>query len=329
MDKIRWGILGTGGIANTFAKGLSVLPDAELVAVGSRKQETADVFANKYNIPHRHPSYEALANDPDVDAIYVCTPHPMHKDAVMVSLKGGKAVLCEKPFTLNAAEAQEVITYARQHKLFLMEAMWTRFLPVMGKVRELVAQGAIGDVRAVMADFGFRTDFNPSSRLLAPELGGGALLDVGVYVTSFASMVLGGKVAPRIVSLADLGQTGVDEQSAFILGYPQGRLAMLFSAVRTESPHEAIVMGENGRIKVHAQFYHSTRLTLSVRGQEDQVIDVPYEGNGFNYEIAEVMRCLRAGKLESDILPLDETLAIMQTLDAIRAPWGLKYPTES
>ncbi len=329
MDKIRWGILGTGGIANTFAKGLSVLPDAELVAVGSRKQETADVFANKYNIPHRHPSYEALANDPDVDAIYVCTPHPMHKDAVMVSLKGGKAVLCEKPFTLNAAEAQEVITYARQHNLFLMEAMWTRFLPVMGKVRELVAQGVIGDVRAVMADFGFRTDFNPSSRLLAPELGGGALLDVGVYVTSFASMVLGGKVAPRIVSLADLGQTGVDEQSAFILGYPQGRLAMLFSAVRTESPHEAIVMGENGRIKVHAQFYHSTRLTLSVRGKEDQVIDVPYEGNGFNYEIAEVMRCLRAGKLESDILPLDETLAIMQTLDAIRAPWGLKYPTES
>lgn len=329
MDKIRWGILGTGGIANTFAKGVSVLPDAELVAVGSRKQETADVFANKYNIPHRHASYEALAHDPDVDAIYVCTPHPMHKDAVMVSLKGGKAVLCEKPFTLNAAEALEMITYARQHNLFLMEAMWTRFLPVMGKVRELVAQGVIGDVRAVMADFGFRTDFNPSSRLLAPELGGGALLDVGVYVTSFASMVLGGKVAPRIVSLADLGQTGVDEQSAFILGYPQGRLAMLFCAVRTESPHEAIVMGENGRIKVHAQFYHSTRLTLSVRGKEDQVIDVPYEGNGFNYEIAEVMRCLRAGKLESDILPLDETLAIMQTLDAIRAPWGLKYPTES
>ena len=329
MQKIRWGILGTGGIANTFAKGVSFLPDTEVVAVGSRKQDTADAFADQYNIPHRHASYAALANDPDVDAIYVCTPHPMHKDAVMLSLQGGKAVLCEKPFTINAAEAEEMIRYARTHKLFLMEAMWTRFLPVMGKVRELIAQGAIGDVRAVMADFGFRTDFNPQSRLLAPELGGGALLDVGVYVTSFASMVLGGKLAPRIVSQADLGQTGVDEQSAFVLGYPQGRLAMLFCAVRTESPHEAIVMGEKGRIKVHAPFYHSTRLTLSVSGKDDQVIDVPYEGNGFNYEIAEVTRCLRAGKLESDILPLDETLAVMQTLDAVRAPWGLKYPSES
>jgi predicted dehydrogenase len=328
MEKIRWGILGTGGIANKFAEAVKALPDAELVAVGSRKQETADIFANKHNIPHRHASYELLASDPDVDAIYVCTPHPMHKDASMLSMKGGKAVLCEKPFTLNAAEAQEMITYAREHRVFLMEAMWTRFLPLMGKVRALLAQNAIGDVRAVMVDFGFRTDFDPRSRLLAPELGGGALLDVGVYVTSFASMVLGGKLPPRIVSLADLGQTGVDEQSAFILGYPQGRLAMLYCAVRTESPHEAVIMGENGRIKVHAPFYHSTRLTLSVNGKEDQVVDVPFEGNGFNYETAEVMRCMRAGKLESDILPLDETLAIMQTLDQVRAPWGLKYPTE-
>ena len=328
MDKIRWGILGTGGIANTFATGLSFLPHAELVAVGSRKQETADAFADKYNIPHRHAGYESLASDPGVDAIYVCTPHPMHRDASMLCLQGGKAVLCEKPFTINAAEAQELITYARQHRLFLMEAMWTRFLPLMGKVRELLAQKVIGEVRTVMADFGFRTDFNPSSRLLAPELGGGALLDVGVYTISFASMVLGGKLPSRIAGLADMGGTGVDEQSAYLLGYPNGALAMLFSAVRTDSPHEATILGENGRIKIHASFFNSTRLTLSVNGKEDQVIDAPFEGNGFNYETAEVMRCLRAGKLESDILPLDESLAIMQTMDTLRAPWGLKYPTE-
>jgi predicted dehydrogenase len=328
MDKIRWGILGTGGIANTFVIGLSVLPDAELVAVGSRKQETAEAFGSKYNIPHRHATYEALANDPDVDAIYVCTPHPMHKDAVMLSLKGGKAVLCEKPFMLNAAEAQEVITYARQQHLFLMEAMWMRFLPAMGKVRELLAQNVIGEVRAVMADFGFRTDFNPRSRLLAPELGGGALLDVGVYTISFAAMVLGGKVPPQIVSLADLGQTHVDEQSAYILGYPNGKLAMLYAAVRTDSAHEGAILGVNGRIKIHAPLYHPQRLTLSIKGKDDQVIDVSDEGNGFNYEAAEVMRCLRAGRLESELLPLDESLAIMRTMDLIRAPWGLKYPSE-
>ncbi|MCL4506822.1 MAG: Gfo/Idh/MocA family oxidoreductase [Chloroflexi bacterium] len=328
MDKIRWGILGTGRIANDFAVGLSHLPDAELVAVGSRTQETADTFGAKYHILHRHASYEAMASDPGVDAIYVSTPHPMHKANSLLCLMGGKAVICEKPFTINAAEAAELITYARQHNLFLLEAMWTRFLPVMAKVRELLSRKAIGDVRAVTADFGFRTNFNPQSRLFAPALGGGALLDVGVYVISFASMVLGPKPPVRVVSLAQLGETGVDEQGSYVLDYGNGVLANLFAAVRTQSAQEAVILGTEGRIRIHSQFYHATRITLTQYGKEDRTIETPFEGNGFNYEAAELMRCLRAGKTESDILPLDETLAVLQTMDQIRKPWGLRYPTE-
>ncbi len=329
MGKIRWGILGTGSIANTFATGLDFLPDAELVAVGSRKQETADAFADRYHIPHRHPSYESLANDPDVDVIYVCTPHPMHAANTSLCLRARKAVLCEKPFTINATEAQVLIETARRNKVFLMEAMWTRFLPLMGKVRELVAQKAIGDVRTVMAEFGFRAEYDRRVRLFTPELGGGAMLDVGVYTVSFASMVMGGIAPLQVASLADIGQTGVDEQSAYLLGYPGGRLAVLYSAVRTNSAHEGWVLGETGRIRIHAPVFHPTRLTLTAEGKGEQVLDVPYEGNGFNYEAAEVMRCLCAGKLESDILPLSESLTIMQTMDRLREPWGLKYPTEA
>ena len=328
MNKIRWGILGTGRIANDFAVSLGQLPDAELVAVGSRAAETAEAFGAKHHIPHRHASYENLASDSDVDVVYIAAPHPMHKTNSLLCLQGGKGVICEKPFTINAAEAAELADYARRYKLFLMEAMWTRFLPVMVKVRELLAQKAIGEVRAVMADFGFRARFDPQSRLFAPELGGGALLDVGVYVISFASMVLGPKAPLKVASLAQLGETGVDEQSSYILDYGDGVLASLFAAVRTQSPQEAVILGSEGRIRVHSQFYHATRITLSRNGRADQDIEAPFEGNGFNYEAAEVMRCLRSGRTESDVLPLDETLAVMQTMDRIRKPWGLRYPSE-
>ena len=328
MDKIRWGILGAGRIANTFAEGLRSVPDAELVAVGSRKLETAQEFGGKYGVARCHGSYEALAADPDVDAIYISTPHPMHKENSLLCINHGKAVLCEKPFTINAAEASEVINAARQKNVFVMEAMWTRFLPLMGRVRELLAQNVIGDVRMVTADFGFRAGLNPEGRLFDLALGGGALLDVGVYCVSFASMVMGGEMPRNIVSQADIGSTGIDEQSAFILGYEQGKLAILYTAVRTSTAHEGIIMGTEGRIRIHSELFHPTRMTLTVYGKGDQEIEVPFEGNGFNYEAAETMRCMRAGKIESDVLPPNETLAIMETMDRIRAPWGLKYPTE-
>jgi predicted dehydrogenase len=326
-DKIRWGILSTGNIAHQFARGLSVIRDAELIAVGSRTQESANAFGDEFNVPRRYTSYEALAHDPDVDAIYIGTPHPMHAPNMLLCLEAGKAVLCEKPFTINAREAEGVIRRAREKRLFLMEAMWTRFAPAMAKVRELVAADAIGEVRMLTADFGFRFGFEPKHRLLNPELGGGGLLDVGIYPVSLSYMLFG---APdEIVSQAHLGETGVDEQTALIFKYSGGQLALLSCAVRTETPQEALIMGTKGRIKIAPTWWKPERFTLNISGQPEQVIDMPFTGNGYNYEALEVMNCLRAGLLESPIMPLDETLSIMRTLDAARAPWGLVYPGES
>lgn len=325
-DRIRWGILSTGMIAKVFAAGLRSTPDAELVAVGSRSQASADKFGKDFGIARCHGSYEALAADPEVDAIYVATPHPFHKENSVLCLEAGKAVLCEKPFTINAREAEEMIRLSRSKKVFLMEAMWSRFLPAMAKVRELVKDGAIGKLQMLQADFGFRAPFDAKSRIFAPELGGGALLDVGVYTVSLASMAFG---APsRVMGMTTLGKTGVDELTGILLGYPEGQMAVLSTAVNTTTPYEADFLGTEGRIRIHSQWFRAERLTLSRYGKADEVIEMPLEGNGYNYEAAEVGRCLRAGKTESDILPLDESLTIMKTMDDLRAQWGLRYPTE-
>jgi len=325
VDTIRWGVMGTGKIAKAFATGLASLADAELIAVGSRAAATADEFAKAFDVSRRHASYEALVHDPEVDVVYVATPHPMHAANSLLALRAGKAVLCEKPFTINIAQAEEVVRCARERGLFLMEAMWTRFIPAVVKVRQLLADGAIGQVRMLTADFGFCAEFNPQGRLFAPELGGGALLDVGIYPVSLASMIFGAPT--RVTGMAHLGETGVDEQSAMILGYEQGELAVLSTAIRTSTPGGAVLMGTKGQLRIHPRMYRPTTLTLSVGGQEE-VIEKPIEGNGYNYEAAEVMRCLRSGRLESEIMSLDETLAIMRTMDRIRAQWGLRYPME-
>jgi len=326
MRTIRWGILGPGNIAHRFARGLNVLPDAELTAVGSRSVEKAAEFAKEFDIPHKHNSYIDLANDPDVDVIYVATPHPFHREHSILCLKAGKAVLCEKPLAINTREVEEIISCARESKKFLMEAMWTRFLPVMARVREWLVEGAIGEVRMLTADFGFRSGWDPDGRLLNPNMAGGALLDVGVYTVAMASMVFGEQPS-RIVSLAHIGETGVDEQAAMLLGYDAGQLAILSCAVRTNTPQEARIMGTEGTIYI-PDFWHATSATLYVSGKDAEQIEMPFDGNGYNYEAAEVMRCLRAEKLESDIMPLDESLAIMETMDKIRAQWGLRYPME-
>ena len=190
-DKLRWGILGTGYIATLFAEGLRVVSDAELVAVGSRSQDSADAFGDKFDVPRRYASYEAVANDDEVDVVYVSTLHNLHKENTLMSLRAGKAVLCEKPFAINVNEAEEMVAVAREEKRFLMEAMWTRYFPIMVRLRELLAEGVIGDVRMLHADFGFRTDFDPRGRLFNPEFGGGALLDVGIYPLSLSYMIFG------------------------------------------------------------------------------------------------------------------------------------------
>lgn len=327
MKTIRWGILGAGSIARKFATGLNDLPDTELRAVGSRTLAKADAFADEFGIPVRHDSYEALVNDADIDAIYVATPHSFHKEHSLLCMAQGKAVLCEKPFALNAQESQDMIDFARERKVFLMEAMWTKFLPHMVKLRELIAAGEIGSVRMLQADFGFRMGkVLPEHRLFDPALGGGALLDVGIYPVALAQQLFG---APTIIkSLANLGSTGVDEEASILLGHANGEQALLSTAIQVNTPHEAFVLGTEGRIRINAPWWAPSSLTLYKNGEEQPIaVDAPL--NGYNYEALEVGRCLREGKLESDLVPLAETLSVMKTLDALRAQWGLSYPNES
>ncbi|HOI56707.1 MAG TPA: Gfo/Idh/MocA family oxidoreductase [Phycisphaerae bacterium] len=324
---IRWGVLGCGKIARKVATAVNFADGAELAAVASRGLEKAEAFAAEFSAGRAHGSYEALADDPDVDVIYVATPHAMHAEHAQLALEAGKAVLCEKPFAVNAAQARAVIDLARRRKLFLMEAMWTRFLPTLVRTRELIAEGAIGEVRLVAADFGFRSDVDPTSRLFDPALGGGALLDVGVYPVSLASMLFGGEPTD-VAALADVGSTGVDEQSAYVLKYPGGRMASLFAAVRTFSPMEATIMGTTGHIRLHTAWWCGKKLSLCPRGGQEQLFELPHACNGYEGEVAEVVRCLRQGLTESTVVPLDETLAVMRTLDRIRAQWDMTYPME-
>jgi predicted dehydrogenase len=321
----RWGILGTGNIAGQFAAGLARLPDARIVAVASRTQRRAEAFGDGVGAPHRYGSYAALLDDPDVDVVYIATPHTEHCANTMAALRAGKHVLCEKPFALNASEAEAMVAEARRRELFLMEATWMRFLPLMDEVRRILAAGTIGAPRMLMADFGFQAPFDPASRLFDRRLGGGSLLDVGVYPVSLASLVFG---PPATVhSMAHLGQTGVDEQAGVLLGYAGGALALLASATRVETPQEATICGERGRIRIHSRWWVPEIMTVTV-GVEQEVIHRPMLGNGYGHEAAEVMRCLRERRIESPLMPLDETLAIMRTLDAIRGQWGLVYPSE-
>lgn len=326
-DNIRWGILGTGNIARQFAEGLKSARGAVLQAVGSRTRETAEQFGAAFDIPHRHESYEALAADPEVDVVYVATPHPLHKGNAILCLEAGKAVLCEKPFTINRCEAEEVVACARRNQRFIMEAMWTRFLPTVRQAASWVREGVIGDVRMIRADFGFRADYNEESRLFDPSMGGGGLLDVGIYPVSLAALFLG--VNPvNITSAATIGPTGVDDQNVIVLHYANGALAVAASAVRTETPQDACIIGEKGFITLHPLFWRGDTITLSVQGRDPETLHLPLTGNGYNYEAEAVMDCMRAGKTECDLMTLEDTVALMGILDTARAQWGLRYPME-
>ena len=326
QKKIRWGILGPGAIAEKFATGLKAVPDAEITAVGSRVFQRANTFADAFNIPHRHGNYADLSHNPEVDVIYVATPHPFHKECAILCLEAGKAVLCEKPLTVDAEQAGEMIACARKCKQFLMEAMWTRFLPIIVEVREWLADGAIGEPRLLTADHGSRKVLSPETlegRLFNPELGGGGLLDVGVYTVALAYMVFG---APsQITSLAHIGQTNVDEQASILLGYDAGQIANLFCAIRTDTSKEARIVGTKGSIHI-PEFWQATSATLIQTGKDPVYIKIPFTENGYENQAIEVIDCIRDGKLESDIMPLDESLSIMKTMDTIRAQWGLAYP---
>jgi dihydrodiol dehydrogenase / D-xylose 1-dehydrogenase (NADP) len=325
-EPIKWGILSTGNIAHSMATALTYMPDATITAVGSRNQQSADAFADQYNIPNRHPTYEALAADPEVDVIYIGTPHAFHYDNMLTCLNAGKHVLCEKAFTLNEADAEEAINLAQKKNLFLMEAMWMVFFPAMAQIREWVKDGILGDIRLVQADFCFNLPYDLKHRLYNPALGGGALLDLGIYPLTFATMVLG--FPDTITSFAQIGQTGVDEVNTMLLNYDSGATAALSSSMRVYRPREAWVIGSKGYAKVHDIFFKPNRLTLHLNGQDPQELHFPIESNGYVYEAAEVHRCLCAGQMESELMSWEKTLNMMALMDAFRQEWGVVYPNE-
>jgi dihydrodiol dehydrogenase / D-xylose 1-dehydrogenase (NADP) len=323
---IKWGILGPGVIARKFVGDIKHVMNAEVIAVGSRSIENAERFAQQFQIPRAYGSYEQLVRDADVDIIYVATPHPAHKDNVMSCLRAGKAVLCEKPFTINAQEAEEMVQYAKEAKLFLMEAMWTRFLPAVVKAKEWLSTERIGEVRMVKADFGFRIGWDPEHRLLNPELGGGSLLDAGIYPISFASMVFG-EAPETIVSSSHIGETGVDEHFSALFTYSGGRTAALNGAVRLQMRNDAFIFGTEGYIHV-PNFLMAKSADLFINGVLVDSFKYDGEETGYAFEAAEATRCLQEGLIESKIMPANETLQLMQTLDTIRQQWGLTYPSE-
>ncbi|GAB3209368.1 Gfo/Idh/MocA family protein [Marinactinospora thermotolerans] len=318
-SKVRWGILGTGAIAERFLHGLRAVPDAEAVAVGSRDQSTADRFADRWDIPRRHGSYQALAEDDDVDVVYVATPHSAHHDATVMCLEAGRGVLCEKPLALDAAQAGAMVETARRNGRFLMEGMWTRFAPAMIEAVRLVGSGAIGRVRTLTADIGWRADYDPASRLFSPALGGGALLDLGVYPVALASAFLGEPAG--IDARAEFAPTGVDSQVAITLTGNGGEVALLLASIETDLPARAVISGTEGRIEIE-EWFNPTSLTLVPRGGEPRVLSFPRRANGFEYEAAAVTELVRAGAQESPRMPWAESLRVADVLDRIRSLTG-------
>jgi len=331
---IGWGLVGTGGICDQLAQALAHVPEARLAAVGSRELARAQAFADARRASHgsvrAHGSYAELVADPAVDVVYVGTPHPDHAPSMRLALEAGKAVLCEKPFTVNRREAEGVVALARERGAFLMEAMWTRYVPAIVELKRLVDAGAIGEPVSVSADFGFSAAGLPDThRAFDPALAGGGLLDVGIYPLSFAAFVLGPVVEAR--AWGELGPTGVDVHTVFHLRHANGRLSEGMCSLRATTACRATVLGTEGRLEVEPPFYAGERLRL-VRGTADdspvELIDRPWRGNRYVPQVEEVHRCLRAGLLESPAMPLDESVALVGWMDAMRAQMGVRYPGE-
>ena len=318
---IRWGIAGLGRIAGNVARDFPYVTDAELVAVASRSAERAEAFAREHGAARAHGSYAELIADPEVDVVYIATPHPQHHAIALAAIRAGKAVLVEKAFTATLAGAEEIVSEARARGVFAMEAMWTRFQPAVVRARELLAE--IGSVVSVQAELGIKRDFDPTDRLFAPELGGGALLDLGVYVVSFAQMVLG---TPRSVhAVGALERNGVEAAATLLLGWEAGRSATLTTSLHSPMPGGARIFGSDGWIDVPPRFHHPTRVILHRDGREPEEFELPPLGGGYSHELIEVTERVRAGETESTVMPLDDTLAVMSVLEQAGAQLGVTW----
>jgi len=323
---LRWGVLGTGGIASSFVTDLTLLADAEVVAVGSRSPAGAHKFGERHRIGHRHGSYAELVADTDVDVVYVATPHPAHHPNALLAVAAGKHVLVEKPFALNASQAREVFAAARRQGVFVMEAMWTRFLPYVAALRTLVADGALGELLAVTADFGTRFPHDPGSRLLSAELGGGALLDLGVYPMSFACMFLGPPTSVTAVSTPT--GTGVDGHTSVLMTHEHGGHSLLASSLVAGHPNRAAVVGTRARVEVDPPFFTPGSFTLTTSEGTTTRHHHPDVGIGLRHQAVEVAACVRSGLLQSPQRTHADTLVVLDAMDAVRRQIGLRYPQE-
>lgn len=319
----RWGILGPGRIAHKFAQDLLTLPDAQLYAVASSDQQRADEFAQTYSIPHAFGSYEQLLTLPDLDVVYVATPHVKHHEHVMMLLRAGIAVLGEKPFAMNSKQVQEMVDTARTKNVFLMEALWSRFMPGIVHALELVRAGAIGKVVSVKADFGFKAPFLPEKRLYNKELGGGALLDIGIYPLFLSYLILGRPATVK--ASANFGTTGVDEQCGMVLTYTNNQLALLDCTLLADTDCVGLIQGEAGQIRLHSRFHETKGVALKGLEGDKKTVDFDRNTHGYDYEARHVMQCLAEGKSESPLWSLENSLDLMELLDAVRAEAGIVY----
>ncbi|MBB3676716.1 Gfo/Idh/MocA family protein [Modestobacter versicolor] len=326
-EEIRWGVVGPGRIAEKVVADFAVVEGARAVAVASRSLQRAQDFAGRHGIERAHGSYADVLADPEVDVLYVATPHPQHHAIALAALRAGKALLVEKAFTATVAGAREVADLSRETGVFAMEAMWTRFQPAVVRLRELIAEGAIGEVRSVQADLGVQRDFDPTDRLFAKELGGGALLDLGVYVVSFAQMLLGDP--DTVTATGSTFETGVDAEVSLLLGYADGRSATLMTSLRNALPGQARVFGTAGWIDVLPRFHHPQTIVLHRAGAEPEEITLPQLGGGYSHELIEVTECVRAGRGESAVMPLADTLAVQDVLEQASGQLGVTFAEDA
>ncbi len=325
-QEFKWGILGTGGIARAFARDLTFLNNHIVAAVGSRTQEKAEEFAIEFPGCTAHGSYEKLVTNPEIDAIYVATPHPMHLTNTILALKAGKPVLCEKPFSINASQARAMVEASIENNVALLEAMWMRFLPHIHQVRKIITSGVLGDIISVTADHGQRLADQGIARLVEPSLAGGALLDLGIYPVSFAHMVLG--VPEKVQASAVMTDKGVDASTSILFTYASGAQAILTTTMIAQTPCRAVVSGVNGWLEIDRTFYNPT--TMRVHLYDGTTTEYPsnYQGHGLREQAIEFANIVRTGKFESEYLTHKHTLEIMDLMDLIRDKIGLKYPGE-
>jgi len=325
-DKFNWGIIGPGRIAHTFAKAIEVIDNAKIYAVASRDKERALEFANEYNASVTYNSYEKIVNDPQVDAIYIATPHRYHFEQTLLALNIGKPVLCEKPLTVNSRETKILIDTAKKNNVFLMEALWTRYLPIYQVVKSWLNEGVIGDVKLLNSTFGFAFERNLEDRKFNHELAGGTLLDLGVYNVAISQWVMNQNPI-EFSAHGYLGETNVDELLAVNLQYESGAVSQFSCTYLSKNENDFIIYGSKGYIRIHNMFWGAKKATLYI-GDKKITEECPFRATGFEYQIEEAMNCICENKLESSIMPHIHTLENMMLMDSIRNKIGLKYSFE-